>query len=215
METDVDNETLILHQIRMAQAAPEPGGDRVGTVVHAGDKGDDGAPPQVISSMESAGYCWIWNTRTGDRSKTNKNMLLSQLRKKFDDGSQVFAVVDPGITPKRGTHKCLLHADSPDREYYDTLGLAVCTKANLISPYEVERHMQHRHRSEWGAIQRERTEQQRTEDRDLQRQLIQAAVGTKPAAAVAEKAPMGSEGAPLYESLNAKPKVKRRRRRAA
>lgn len=50
-------------------------------------------------------------------------------------------------------------------------------KSNLTSPYQVNRHMEKKHKDEWKAIEQERTERERQEDRELQRLLLASAVG--------------------------------------
>src|SRR4030042_6807772 len=104
--------------ISQAQRAEEPG-DRPGSVLEKGQM------PSIVHSINSAGYVWMWDTRTGERSKTNVNMLPTQLKKKREDGSRVFTTIDPGITQFRGTLKCLLHSDSPNRKHFDELGFTV------------------------------------------------------------------------------------------
>jgi hypothetical protein len=164
---------VIQEMIAQAQAAAEPG-DRPGTVVEKGDT------PSVIRSIDSAGYCDIWDTRTGEKSKTNYNMLPTQLKKRREDGSRVFTTIDPGITPHRGTVKCLLHPDGENRKHYDELGFTVCRKSNLVSLFQLEQHMKHKHKQEYATIEKERADQQRAEDREFQRSIMQAASGHPP-----------------------------------
>lgn len=168
------NDELIALMQRRAGIAPEPGSLRTQQVVH---RGDEALPaPQVVSSLQSAGYCYIYDTRTGERSVTNRNMLLAQLEKKREDGSQVFTVDDPKITPTRGSHKCLLHPDDPRRAEYDAMGLVVCAKANLTSPYQVTMHMRHRHPAEWATIEEERLRREKAEERVFQQKMLETVV---------------------------------------
>lgn len=174
--TQVTDETIVEQMLREAKSAPEPG-EAVDKVIHKG--GDDVVGPIVIGRITSAGHVFIYDTRSGDRSKCNRNMLPSKLKQKREDGSLVFTLKKPSFEPKRGILKCMLHLKSPERESYDELGLPVCRKANLISPYEVERHMQKRHKTAWEAIKHENQEAEkaelkaeRQEDRELQRQLL-------------------------------------------
>ena len=53
--------------------------------------------------------------------------------------------------------------------------MAVCTKDNLDSPYQVTVHMQSRHPQEAATIEAINATAQREEDREFQRVLIQAA----------------------------------------
>jgi hypothetical protein len=164
-----DNQALLEEMLSKAQIAPEPG--TMEKVINDG-AGENALPPMVSNSLKSAGYVYIWDNRTGERSVTNRNMLPMQLRKKRPDGSVVFTTIDPHIKPLRGTYKCMLHPDDPNRKHYDELGLATCRKATLTSPYQVKRHMQKRHKVEYETIEEERKEKERQEDRAFQRKVM-------------------------------------------
>ena len=155
------------------EEAEEPGNLREGQVLH---RSNDDMPLGVqVASVESAGHVFIYNTKTGDRSKTNRNMLEDQLKKTFpEDGTRVYTTVKPPFEPPRGAYHCLLHADSEEREHYDAMGLATCTKDDLASEYQVQRHMQTRHRMEWATIAEERERAERDEERRFQRTLMAA-----------------------------------------
>ena len=75
--------------------APEPGLAEI-TEVNQG------------SIVESAGYVYIWDTRTADRSVCNRNMLQTTLGKLRKDGSRVFTTIKPDFEARGGQHKCLL-----------------------------------------------------------------------------------------------------------
>lgn len=187
-----ENET-VLAQLLSANKAEEPGELKQHSVI---DRGTGDAPmPMVTKEISSAGYSFIWDNKTGERSLTNNNMLPTQLRKKRSDGTPVFTVYNPGITPKRGTHKCMLHAENPNRGEYDELGLAVCTKANLNSPYQVRRHMQKRHKDEWQSIEHQLKEAERLEERAERKQYSEAMF--KVAGAMGDK---GEGKPPVYVS---------------
>jgi len=127
------------------------------------------------SRIESAGYVYIWDTQTAKSSVCNRNMLASTLGKLRKDGTRFFTTVKPDFEPRGGSHKCLLHKDDANRAEYDELGLAVCTKDNLDSPYQVTVHMKARHPQESATIEDIHATAQREEDREFQRVLIQAA----------------------------------------
>jgi hypothetical protein len=168
--TKVDNDALIEEMMRDAEETAEPGTLHSKTVIH---EGDETLPsPMIVKSIDSAGYAPIYDTQTGERSLTNKNMLRAQLGKKRPDGTPYFTTKNPNIKPKTGTLKCMLHPDDPNRGYYDELGLPVCRKSNLTSPYQVKRHMQKRHPSAWETIEEEIRKTEKEEDRKLQRSLI-------------------------------------------
>ena len=165
-----DNEKLLEQMISEAEVATEPGELRGGQVISADDA--DMPAPMVSLKLQSAGYVYIYDNRTSERSVCNRNMLAAALKKKRADGSKVFTTTKPATPPKRGHFKCLLHADDPNREHYTELGLPVCGKANLTSPYQVTRHMEKRHQMEWKTIERERTDAEKQEERDFRRELM-------------------------------------------
>ncbi len=168
-------ENEIEEMLRDAEKAEEPGELAKDPIVHKGG----GDSPPMIARIESAGYSWVYDTNTGVPSKVNNNMLPRALRKKRPDGSYVFSLKQT-VIPKQGVYKCLLHRDDPNREHYDKMGFAICPKGNLSSPYHVGRHMKARHKSEWEAIESERKEAEKEEERDFQRNLIGKVVEKAP-----------------------------------
>jgi len=162
--------------------APEPGLSEI-TEVNQG------------SIVESAGYVYIWDTQTAKRSVCNRNMLQTTLGKTRKDGSRVFTTIKPDFEPRGGQHKCLLHESDENREQYNELGLPICTKDNLDSPYQVNRHMQTRHPQEWATIEDINATAAREEDREFQRILIQAAA--RGAALPTEAAPAKPDREPV------------------
>lgn len=177
-QDEAENVEFIEEMIRNAEVAEEPGEVTAKQVVHKGDK--EVPVPMIVSGVTSAGYIKIYDTKTGEVSITNRNMLPTQLKKKHpDDGTNMFTTVNPHIPIKVGTYKCKLHPDDPDRRYYDSLGLPVCKKANLTSPFQVRRHMEKRHKMEWGAIEQQRADREKAEDRKLQQALIKSAIKTQ------------------------------------
>ena len=164
-------EKLPEEMLRDAEITAEPGTIGKDPIVH---KGDEEIPAPMVAKLKSAGYVFIYDTKTGEQSLTNRNMLPTQLKKKRADGSLVFTTVKPKKTPKRGTHKCLLHADDPNRSHYDELGLPVCKKDNLMSPFQVRRHMEKRHKMEWAAIQQEKQDIKEEEERKLRKALLKS-----------------------------------------
>jgi len=164
-------EETIEEQIMAAEAAPE-----------SEVKLDETEPLTAMSpvKMQSAGYVYIYNTKTGERSICNRNMLAAHLKKKRPDGSLIFTTRKPRVAPKRGTLKCMLHPDER-KPIYDEWKLPICMKSNLTSPFQVRRHMQKRHKDEWNSINEEITrrekEQERADkakDRKLQEALIKS-----------------------------------------
>jgi hypothetical protein len=185
-DSKVDNEALIAEMLQMANEAEKV--DELKDMERVIHQGDSEIPsPMTLSYLKSAGYCYVYDTQTGERSECNLNMLKKQLEKKRPDGSRVFTITKPSVKPRQGTYKCMLHADDPNRAHYDDLGFPVCRKANLTSPFQVKRHMQKRHKVEWSAIEDERHEAERQEDRKLQESLITKVASLAPAGEVKPK----------------------------
>jgi len=184
-KTETENQALIEEMVKEAEKVGEPGEVTKGGVIHAGS--DDVPSPMIMSELKSAGHTYIYNTRTGDQSIVNLNMLRRKLQLKRADNSPVFTTVKPKVLPKLGEYKCLLHPNDPNRKHYDELGLAVCPKAHLNSPYQVRRHMMKKHRMEWDAIEQERIDREKKEDREFQKQLMSRATEEKPPLYVSDK----------------------------
>jgi hypothetical protein len=175
-----DSNARLLADVASAlQVAPEPGLNKAGDVVH---KGDAAMPmAAVIQSIESAGYLYIWDTLTGERSITNRNMLPTQLQKRREDGSRVFSTQPVKSKVAPGKHRCRLHKDDPEWPLFEAMGFRSCKKATLVSPMEVRNHMEHRHKTAWKTIESMRIDREKQEDRQLQRTLIEAVTKqTKP-----------------------------------
>ena len=168
------NITDVLEQI--ADAVNEAPAAEVPTITEAPEPGlSEITDVNQGSIVESAGYVYIWDTQTGKSSVCNRNMLTSTLGKLRKDGTRFFTTIKPNFEPHGGQHKCLLHQSDENRAEYDELGLAVCTKDNLDSPYQVTIHMKARHPQEAATIEDINATAQREEDREFQRVLIQAA----------------------------------------
>lgn len=162
-------------------AVSATGTARVLEVVSKGGGEEENAVPVVAKLMQDAGLVTIWDVKTGEPSLTNRNMLPTQLRKLSPDGQRMFTLVKPNITPVRGTHKCLLHPDDPNRAEYDKMGFPTCRKTGMLSLYYVNTHMRIRHKTCWETIEQMREREEKRIDRDLQRdiqrRLADAALG--------------------------------------
>jgi hypothetical protein len=169
-------EKMTIELMEEAESAPEPGSFNRRQVIHSPS---DTFPIDVqVASLESAGYVYVYDTETGSRSVVNRNMLETQLSKLRPDGTRFFTTVKPAFEPVKGTLKCLLHKDDPDRGQYDSWGFPTCNKSNLVSEFQVNRHVQIRHRMEWQTIYDERERQEKEEERNFQRQLLGLAAQT-------------------------------------
>ena len=144
------------------------------TIKEVISKNVDNVPvPIVVNALNSAGYAFMYDTRTGLVPLTNKNMLPTQLKKLRPDGSRVFSLRrTPGLERHRGTMTCMLHKDNPERTTYDGLGLPVCPKSNLTNPMMVRSHMEHKHQMEWKIIRYEMEQKEKEADRQFQRELM-------------------------------------------
>jgi len=188
-DTLQDNESLIAEQLRDAKLVELPSELKENPVIHRGDEELDA--PMTVRELTSAGYVYVWDSRTYERAPVLYYMLPSILRRRRIDGSFIWTTNDPKQLPKRGTMKCLLHKDSPNRKEYDEMGLRVCEKSNIPNAQEVKMHMLKKHPREWDTIEDQRKERERQEDRAFQRTLYEA---------------VGKEKAPLYVSAKDKKK---------
>lgn len=145
-------------------------------------KGDEDFPADVDLQIQESGLVPIWDVRTGEKSWTPKQLLPMQKAKLSPETKKpMFTDVDPGITPVRGTHKCLLHPDDPNRALYASWGLPTCPKATMPSELQVELHMRKTHPIAWQTIERHREKQEKeaalVRERDFQERMIAAAMG--------------------------------------
>ncbi len=163
---------------------------------------------------DTAGSAWVWHTQTYKAVPVNLNMLPDQLRKKDEDGKLLFTVYGPeddrspikGLYPVKGIQKCLLHPGSEQRTYYNTLGLPVCPKSTIASPFEVTVHMEVKHPRSWAGIEQRREQAEKADDRKFQRELLgMAATGNAPVAPASDAPQNGpliipSKDVPLPEA---------------
>jgi hypothetical protein len=193
-----DNEALIQEMLRTSQKAELPSELAFNPVIHKGD--ESLVAPMTVKEISSAGYVWVWDTRTFDKVPVIYYMLPSRLRQRRIDGSFRFTTIDPKQLPKRGTIKCMLHPESENRRHYNELGFRTCDKSNLTNAYQMNQHMIRKHPQEWKTIEGERLERERLEDRQLQRAILQGMSGK-------QEAP--TTDAPLYISEKDKTKIKK------
>lgn len=172
--------------IRELQAAPEPGSDSGMTVGERHTVPNVGDEPilMLTRDMKSAGWVYVYNTRTRERVMCNNNMLVRQLQKVHPPetgpewaGKPAFTKDTPSRPPERGKLLCHLHPDHPQRAHYASIGIGPtenCRKSNLVTVLGVRVHMEHRHPTAWKAIQENKAEMERAEDRALQQSAIEA-----------------------------------------
>lgn len=174
VSVNVDNEKLIEEMMLDAEEAPEPGLNAK-QIIHSGD--ETLPAPMIASALTSAGYAYIYDTETGDRSLTNRNMLPAQLRKMRPNGKPYFTTKDPGFRPPKGELVCWFHPDSPRWPEFRDIGWAECKRTNLFTDWQVREHVRKKHSTRWQAILGMEEEQRRNEDRAFQQALLEAARG--------------------------------------
>ena len=181
---DTRNEAMIQEMLRDAKKVEIPSELMDNRVIHKGDGTLES--PMVVRHISSAGYVYVWDSRTFEKIPILYYMLAKKMRLRRKDGSYRFTTVDPKQLPKRGAVLCMLHKDAENREHYNGLGFRVCPKENITNLYQLKQHMLKKHPQEWAAIEEERKESERQEDRALNRLLLQSQV-TKPPLYVSKK----------------------------
>ena len=164
------NEALIQEMLRDAHKAEVPSELQSNPVIH---KGDTVLPsPVVVKELSGAGYIWVWDTRTFEKVPVLTYMIPAKLRMRRPDGSYRWTTTDPGLQPKRGTIKCMLHYNAEHRVHYNELGFRLCKKDNITNDYQLQQHMIKKHPQEWAALKAEREAAEKAEDRALQRLIL-------------------------------------------
>lgn len=125
-------------------------------------------------------YVLAYNTRTGENIPFDVNRLPVILKKTHQDkrypqwvGRNLFTL-DKTRAPeyRRGTMKCPLHPDSPDREFFNELGSDICRKANIPTLLAVENHVKIKHRQTWEYQQRLKQQEIEREEREWRRAFV-------------------------------------------
>lgn len=175
--------SIIEQMLRDSTPAQEPGSyfrDSRERIIDTGSGNKLGAK-SIVNSVDSAGWVWVYHTETGEPSRINRNMLLTQLKKKIPEtGKFAFSLRRPidssgnPIQPKSGTFKCWLHKEDPRRAEFDKTGFPKCKKSNLLNEYEVDRHMQRKHPTAYKALEKGKKERFEAEDREIRRSQLAA-----------------------------------------
>ena len=194
-QEDAQNEVLIQEALASAVLVEVPSDLKANPVIHRGD--NELESPMTVKELSSAGYVYLYDTETREKSVVLTYMAPSKLRLKRSNGQPYFTATKPAEEPWRGTLKCMLHPDQAERAHYDDMGLPSCQKSNLRNPRELTRHMQKRHKQSWETIQKEKEDKEKAEDRDIQRQILLALAKS---AASDEPKVIGTPEAPLYVS---------------
>jgi hypothetical protein len=139
------------------------------------DAENDSAALIRVSSLQYKGYAEVWDTRTGDKSLQPWYLLHQTMRKKRQDGSQVFTRTNPNIKPDYGADLiCPLNPLAPDDQSFSGKGFKPCRKQHIPHWDALQQHIRKTHKRAWEAMERERLERERKEDRDLQRQILES-----------------------------------------
>ena len=155
--------------------------------------------PMRVSDLRFKGYVEVWDTVSGVKSLQPWWLLWQTMKKKRPDGSSVFTRTDPKIPPNYGADLfCYLNVASPEYQRVKQLGFKPCTKQHIPHEDALMRHVKKSHSRAWEALERERVERIRQEDRKLQQDMLaamtQAAVrGIAPAVPVAKAETFTSE----------------------
>jgi hypothetical protein len=166
-----DNDTIIAQELANIKTSSRSGDG----VIH---RGSEEQPAPMVMNINDEGLVVIYEKKTGRAVPVLKYMLADLLKKsKEADGSLRFTTVRPDKIIIGGTLKCKLHPSDENRQHYDELGLPVCKKNNISSPYMVEQHMKKRHPSAWAIIEQEKKDAKEKEERDFQRALIMSVKG--------------------------------------
>lgn len=197
MTTEIDDLSPEQLQKVLSSVQSSPGRRATVSVERDGDAGTmmidgaflefetDGRVRSVSPSVTDAGYVKMYRTDTGEECLTNRNMLLTQLRKKHPEdhpmaGQRVFSLERVEVSKvKREEHTCMLHPESPQRAAFDDLSLPYCRKSNLVSAFEAQQHMQNKHPREWAVIESMRRDAERQEDRQFQKSILDLATSGK------------------------------------
>ena len=127
----------------------------------------------------------LYSMVTGEPIKVPTYLLERTLAKRLPNGKYMFTARQAEAPRyKRGEVKCFLHPDSAEQSILAEIGLQgiVCDTANLASIHSKRIHGLHRHKNEWAALQEHLTDQKENEDREQQRQQLEATLSIARAA---------------------------------
>ena len=128
-----------------------------------------------VSDLRFKGYVEVWDSRTGIQSLQPYWLLWQTMRKTREDGSLVFTRTNPHIEPNYGADLfCPLNPDSPEYSLLKGMGFQPCKKQHIPHQDGLMRHVKKSHSRAWDAMERERTEKIRNEDRKLQFDMLKA-----------------------------------------
>ena len=128
-----------------------------------------------LRSLRHKGYVPYWNAKTGDYNECPKYLQWQIGDIKNSDGSTMYTFSNPNITPDYGMDLfCPLNPDSPVYYIVEAMGFPPCPKKHIPHEDGVNAHLQKSHKRAYEALNRDREQSERSEDRDLQKQMLQS-----------------------------------------
>mgnify|MGYP001605685193 FL=1 len=161
----------LMEQMEQAEETSDPAIEGVGTVIQK--PSTESPMAAMISEISGPGWVILHNTMTHEAVKVNKWNMQDALKKVHNDpshpefmgkplfsakstGKQQFGQFQCHLYAGTGGKKCEVcsnvHPPHPDYEMCMTWGMKTCLGAHIPNAYEVTRHMEKRHKTEWGAI---------------------------------------------------------------
>lgn len=135
----------------------------------------DAPLPLRVTDLAFKGYVEVWNTRTGRHALQPRWLLWQTMAKKREDGSTVFTLTDPHIPQNYGADLfCPLNPLSPDYSKLKGMGFQDCRKQHIPHQDGLNRHIRKSHNRAWTALELDRSNRMREEDRQAQRELTEA-----------------------------------------
>lgn len=134
----------------------------------------------------------LYAVETGQPYQISRKFLSAALEKRLPDGGFAFTnKQEEAPSYKPGEVKCFLHADSPEREVLDEIGLAGrhCPAAHLRSAYSKKIHAEHRHKQEWRTYQDYQADEEKKQDREARDKQLDATLALAGRAAANPGAP--------------------------
>lgn len=160
----------------------------------------DNPSPMRVGDLRWKGYVEVWDTRTGDKSLQPWWLLWQTMRKTREDKSRVFTRVNPHIAPDHGQDLfCPLNPESPEYSSLKSMGFKACRKKHIPHEDGLMRHVRKSHSRAWEAMDRQRQETERNEDRQLQRDMLQAMTSAAVKGVASETVAVVTETAPVVE----------------
>ena len=160
---------------------------------HAGDfsSGDSEVESNLARPLHMTlrhGDVAIYHTLEHDVRIVPEGDILNQaLRKRLPDGKRAFSIHQQG-NPVRGTIKCHMHPEHPDREKWRGLGfLNDCVAGGFTSEMDALAHMAGRHRRDWLRMKEQLDREERDMDRAFQREILARLTSNVPQQAVSQE----------------------------